>query len=164
MINLIAAIDAERGIGSTTIDRTKGLLWDIPGDLKRFKEITMGHPIIMGRKTFEPIGRALPGRMNIVVTRDVNFTAEGVNAVHSLEEAVELAQQHDNEIFIIGGGQLFAEGLPLADRIYATLVEGAHGADVFFPEFEDQFARVELSEPMEENGETYRYATYERQT
>ncbi|MDO8498188.1 MAG: dihydrofolate reductase [bacterium] len=134
-LSIIVAMGNNRAIGSSN-----GLLWHIPAELKRFKEITMGHPIIMGRKTHESIGKALPGRTNIVITQDKNFKAEGVEVVHSLEEALRLASSApgNNEIFIIGGGQIYEQALSLADKLYLTLVEGDFPeADTFFPDYSD---------------------------
>jgi len=121
-VSIIVAIGRNREIGAKN-----QLLWKIPEELRRFKEITTGHPIIMGRKTHESIGRVLPGRTNIIVTRDTRYEIreEGAIVVHSLEEALEKAQDADGseEVFIIGGAQIFAEALPTADKLYVTLVD-----------------------------------------
>lgn len=140
MISIIAAIDQKRGLG-----KNNQMAWKIPGELARFKEITTPHPIIMGRKTFQSIGRALPNRYNIVITRDNDFKIENLREsenfviVNSLEEAIEKAKLASNsdEIFIIGGGQIFKEALEkkLVDKLYLTLVEGDYGADTFFPDY-----------------------------
>lgn len=148
-ISIIVAMDEQRGIG-----KDNGLLWHIPEELKHFKEITMGHPIIMGRKTYESIGRPLPGRTNIVITRDGNYQALGCVVVNSLEEAIKEAgkvesrinppaggQESRKEIFITGGGQIFASALPLVDKLYITIVEGNFQATVFFPEYEHIFKK-----------------------
>ena len=130
-ISIIAAIDDKRGIG-----KNNRLLWNIPEDLQRFKKITTGHPVIMGRKTYESIGRPLPQRANIIVTGNQDYKADGCLVAHSLEEAIDLAKaKDDQEIFIIGGGQLYHEGIKWADKLYLTLVRGDHGADTFFPEY-----------------------------
>jgi dihydrofolate reductase len=145
-ISIIVAADKNRGIGKTTLDVGK-LLWDIPEDLRRFRELTMGHPVIMGRKTFESvlsyIKKPFPGRTNIVVTRDPEYKYEGVIVVHSLEKAIEEAQKAPGgeEVFITGGGQIFEQGLPLADRLYLTLVDGQYDADTFFPDY-SEFKKV----------------------
>lgn len=132
-ISIIVAMDDTRGIG-----KHNALMWRIPGELPRFKKITTGHPIIMGRKTFESIGRVLPGRTNIVITRNGDFSFEGVVVVSSLPEAIEKACLLDqNEIFILGGGQIYAQALPFADKLYVTRVKGDFGADTFFPEYSD---------------------------
>ncbi|OGH31203.1 MAG: hypothetical protein A3J69_00360 [Candidatus Levybacteria bacterium RIFCSPHIGHO2_02_FULL_42_12] len=138
MIRIIVAMDEKRGIG-----KNNDLLFRIPEDLKRFKQLTSDHPIIMGRKTFESIGRVLPNRTNIIITRDFSYKAEGAVIVHSLEEGIAKAKeilssiQNDKkkEIFVIGGGQIFATALPLADRLYLTLVKGDYNADTFFPDY-----------------------------
>lgn len=131
-ISMIAALARN----NRAIGKDNKLLWNIPEDLSRFKQITSGHPIIMGRKTFESIGRPLPNRTNIVITRDSSFQAYGCTIVHTLEEAIAAATAIDHkEIFIIGGGELFKKGIDIADKLYLTLVEGDFEGDVFFPEF-----------------------------
>lgn len=154
-ISIIVAMDIKRGIG-----KDNGLLWHIPEELKHFKEITLGHPIIMGRKTFESIGRALPGRTNIIITRDLGFKTEGCVVVNSLGEALRLAQGKpgDEEIFIIGGGQIFEQALNLADKLYVTQVEGDFNATVFFPEYEYIFKKVVYkSELQESSGHKFKF-------
>ena len=145
-----------------------GLLWHIPDDLKRFKEITLGHPVIMGRKTFESIlsilKKPLPGRTNIVITRDQSWTHEGVLVAHSLEEAIKMASAIDaEEIFIGGGGQIYAEALPRIDRLYLTLIDDTKEGDSFFPSYEDQFTKTISDETREWNGLSYRWVTVERE-
>jgi dihydrofolate reductase len=108
------------------------LPWHMPADLKRFKAVTMGKPLIMGRKTWESIGRPLPGRRNIVVTRDASYRAEGAEIVYSLDEAIDLTRPVE-EIFVIGGADLFAQALPRADRLYLTIIEHAFQGTVYFP-------------------------------
>ncbi len=109
---------------------TKEMPWHLPGELKYFKEQTMGKPMIMGRKTFESIGRPLPGRRNIVITRNENYTAEGIEVVSSLEEALKLVSNED-EIMIIGGEQIFKLALPIADRLYITKIDYEFQGDTF---------------------------------
>jgi dihydrofolate reductase len=138
MISIIAAIDSKRGLG-----KNNDLLFKIPEDFKRMQKITMGHPIIMGRRTFESIGRKLPGRTSIVVTRDssslntLNYQPDIVCA--SLEDAIEAGKLAigGNEVIIFGGGQIFTEAIEkgLVDRLYLTVVEGDYGADTFFPDY-----------------------------
>lgn len=131
LISIIAAIGENKELG-----KDNKLLWNIPEDLKRFKELTTNHPVIMGRKTFESIGKPLPNRTNIVITRDKNFQVKNCLVVHSLEEAIELAKIKDNEeIFIIGGGQIYQQAINLADKLYLTIVKGNFGADTFFPDY-----------------------------
>lgn len=126
MISLIAAVDDDFGIG-----KNNRLLCHLPADLRHFKEITLGKPIIMGRNTFESIGRALPGRQNIVVSRTIAHQ-EGVCVVETLEKALQLAAG-TNEVMVIGGGQIYQAALPYADRVYLTHIHHRFAADVFFP-------------------------------
>ncbi len=136
-ISIIVAVGKNRAIG-----KKNTLLWRISDDLKRFKTLTMGHPIIMGRKTFESIGRALPGRTNIVITRNTTWSAPDCVAVHSLSEAFEFARTKDSEeIFVIGGGEIYKEALRHADRLYLTLIDDATDGDVHFPDYSD-FTKV----------------------
>ena len=125
-LTLVVAMDAQRGIG---VDNK--LPWHIPDDLAHFKRVTLGQPIIMGRKTFDSIGRPLPGRRNIVVTRNPDWRHDGVETAGSLDEAVRLAG--DGAANIIGGAQIFAEALPVADRMIVTHIDGIWPCDTFFP-------------------------------
>jgi len=127
-ITLIAAMARNRAIGFDG-----DMPWHLPAELKHFKASTMGKPIVMGRKTWETIGRALPGRQNIVVTRSRAFQAEGCTVVPSFDEAMEAAI--GEEVMIIGGGQLYRQALPLADRLILTLVDCEPEADTWFPEW-----------------------------
>lgn len=129
IISLIAAIDMNRGIGFK-----QSLLCHLPADLKYFKEMTLGKPIIMGRATFESIGKPLPNRRNIVLSHRVN-EIPGVEVFGSLQQAIEKLHQYD-EVMVIGGGQLFEESLAIADKIYLTEIHHQFTADVFFPEFD----------------------------
>ncbi len=113
------------------------LIWHLPSDLKRFKAITMGHHVIMGRNTFESMGRALPGRTNVVITHNKHFSAPDCVVVKSIEEAAEVAK-NDNEPFVIGGGQIYNLALPLTDKIYLTRIHQAFDGDVYFPELATQ--------------------------
>lgn len=128
-IELIFAMSQNRVIGNKN-----QLPWHIPADLKRFKQITLGHTIVMGRKTFDSIGRALPGRRNVVISRNPLFSAEGVEVYPSLGSALE--NLRGEKVFVIGGGQIFTDALPVADRIYMTVIEQDFEGDVFFPEFD----------------------------
>ena len=130
MISLIVALDKNRVIGLNN-----GTPWHLPGELQYFKEMTMGKPIIMGRKTFESIGRPLPGRRNIVITRNPQYDAEGIELALSLEEAIKIAGDVE-EIMIIGGQQIFTESLPLADRLYITEIDHEFEGDTYFPSYE----------------------------
>jgi dihydrofolate reductase len=132
-IALIAAMATNRVIG-----RNNNLPWHLPNDLKYFKQATMGKPIMMGRKTFESIGRPLPGRTNIVITRDQAYSAEGIRVVHSIEEALVLAESialldGAEELMVIGGEQLYQAVLPRAQRLYLTHVHAEVEGDAWFP-------------------------------
>ena len=131
IISIIVAMDETRGIG---LDGR--LPWHLPADLKRFKSLTMGHHLIMGRKTFASIGRPLPGRTTIIVTRDQSFQPEGCLVAHSLETALEFARLDlEDDVFVIGGAEIFVQAIELADRIYLSQVHSSLPADVYFPEF-----------------------------
>jgi len=134
IVSIIAAMDRKRGIG---VDNK--LPWRLSADLKRFRELTMGHHIIVGRKTFESIGRPLPGRRMIVVTRDRNYKAEGCEVAHSVEDATRLARERgESEAFICGGAEIYAQSIGIVDRMYLTFVDAEVAADTFFPEFDEQ--------------------------
>ncbi len=124
-----------------TIGRNNALPWHLPEDLKYFKRVTMGKPIIMGRKTWESIGRPLPGRTNIVITRDESFSAPGIKVVHSLNDALSVAESVGvidgaDEVVVIGGAQIYALTLPNADRLYLTQVHAEVEGDAHFPMFD----------------------------
>lgn len=129
-LSLIIAMD-EKGL----IGANGKLPWHLPEDLKRFKEITMGHPIIMGRKTFESIGKVLPGRDNIVVTRNKEWSHEGVATLHSMEAALAYVKAND-EAFIIGGAELFKAAIKNIEKIYLTEIHEAFEGDVYLPELD----------------------------
>ncbi len=132
IVSLLVAMDERRGIG-----KDGRLPWHLSADLKRFKGLTMGHHLIMGRKTYESIGRPLPGRTMIVITRNPEYHPEGCQVAHSLAEALDMAQERgESEAFVIGGGQIFAQALPHADRLYLTLVHTVTEADTLFPALE----------------------------
>jgi|WetSurMetagenome_2_1015567.scaffolds.fasta_scaffold352800_2 dihydrofolate reductase len=152
-ISIIAAIQVkDRGIGNRG-----NLLVRIKEDLKRFKELTMGHPVIMGRNTFLSIGWPLPGRINIVLSKDPGDRWEGCLTCSSLEDAFRLAAEHDpNEIFVIGGGDVYRQALPYADTLYLTLVESEKPADTFFPEYKEFSIRT-LVGKGEQNGLAYSF-------
>jgi dihydrofolate reductase len=134
IVSIIAAMDRKRGIG---VDNK--LPWRLSADLKRFRELTMGHHIIVGRKTFESIGRPLPGRRMIVVTRDRNYKAEGCDLAHSVEDATRLARERgESEVFICGGAEIYAQSIGIVGRMYLTFVGAEVAADTFFPEFDEQ--------------------------
>ena len=159
MIIQIAAIGKNRELG-----KGNELVWKFEDDLKRFREVTKGHPVIMGKKTFDSIGRVLPKRVNIIITRDTNFRQEGVVVVHSVEQALHTAKNLGaDDIYVIGGGEIYRQTLPYADRLDLTIVDAEDkNADIFFPEFEKDFALVSEEEPREENGIRYQWRIYER--
>jgi dihydrofolate reductase len=154
---LIAAMAANRVIG-----RGNTIPWDIPGEQTRFKEITMGNPLLMGRRTWQSIGRPLPGRRNIVVTRNRDFQAPGAEVVHSIEEGFDICAG-DKRVFIIGGEQLYRQALERADTLILTELEKEVEGDVFFPEFScPPFAATEtrlISAPIPYTINTYRRIT-----
>ena len=159
MISLIAAMSKNRVIG-----RGGKIPWHLPADLKHFKEITTGHPVIMGRKTYESIGHALPGRTNIVLSRTPSFNPPDAATVPSLKEALDLTRGVD-EVFIIGGQSLYEQALPFADRIYLTVVNIETDGDAFFPEFNESSWEVVSREERgkdDKNPHDYAYLTYER--
>ena len=157
-IILVAAIGENGELG-----RNNELLWHLPGDLPRFKEITMGAPIIMGRKTFDSIGRALPGRTNIVLTANGEWQAEGVVAVSSLEAALDLAKsEQTDKISIIGGGQIYKLFLPYATKLELTEVFDAPVADTFFPNFSSAEFVEQARIKNTEFDPPFDYVTYER--
>lgn len=157
-VSIVAAIDEKRGLG-----KNNDLLFRIPEDLKRFRQLTLEHPIIMGRKTFESIGKPLPSRTNIIITRDKNYSASNTIIVHSLDKGIEIAKKSpgNEEIFIIGGGQVFAQALPLVEKLYLTLVEGDYDADTFFPDY-SEFKKIVFEQPGQSSGYKYRFLDLER--
>ena len=158
IVSAIAAISAKnRGLG-----KNNDLLWKIPEDMKRFRELTTGHPVITGRKNLEAMGRALPGRVNIVVTRDINYQKEGCIVAHSIEEALEKARSLDeNEIFIIGGGEIYKAALPYTDRLCLTIINAEKDADVYFPDY-SEFNKIISEEKRTYDGLAYTWVTLER--
>ena len=141
LVSLIAALDEKGGIGYRG-----GLSWRLSTDLRRFKQLTMGHHILMGRKTYESIGKPLPGRITVVITRNPKFAAPGCLTAASLEEALSIAEsQGDEEAFVIGGGEIFTQALSMADRIYLTRVHSITDADTYFPDFRMEEWSVEES-------------------
>ncbi|HKQ29778.1 MAG TPA: dihydrofolate reductase [Burkholderiales bacterium] len=159
MLSLIVAM-AENGV----IGRDNSLPWRLPADLKHFRETTMGHPIIMGRKNYQSIGRPLPGRTNIVVTRERDFTAPGCLVVHSIEDALDAAHA-DTEPFIVGGAELYAQTLANVGRLYLTLVHAEVNGDVRFPTLrwsEWRELSRERHEPDGKHAYAYSFVTMER--
>jgi dihydrofolate reductase len=133
IISQIVAISVNRAIG-----KDNDLIWRLPADLKHFKEITMGHCMLMGRKNFESIGRPLPGRTTIIVSRDLKYKIDGCHTVHSIADGIELAKSlEEKELMIIGGGQIYDQSLKLTDQIYLTEVHEKFDADTFYPELDE---------------------------
>jgi len=158
-VSLVAAV-AENGV----IGRAGGLPWRLPDDLKHFKKLTVDHTIIMGRKTFDEVKRPLANRRNVVISRDPSFRPEGVTVVASLEEALALGATED-EVFVIGGGEIYRMALPYADRLYLTVVHASVDGDTWFPPF-DQDAWVleeEAFHPADERHPmSFTFRTYTR--
>lgn len=163
-ISIIAAIGEKRELG-----KDNKLLWHIPEDLRRFKVLTKGHAVIMGRKTYESIGKPLPDRLNIIITRDTSYTVQGAVVVHSLQEAMQNTESRIKpclpagrnselpaEIFIIGGGQIYKEALPVADTLYLTIVQGSFQADTYFPDY-SAFTKVISKETKTSEEYTYTF-------
>ena len=145
------------------IGKANTLIWRLPDDLKRFKKLTTGHPIIMGRKTYESIGRPLPERTNIVTTRDATLEIPGCIVTRSAIEAIEKAKEVEREeIFIIGGAQIYKESLFLADRLYVTKVDMDVDGDTFFPEYSKVFTKKISEESGEFEGLKYSYLILEK--
>lgn len=150
MIALVVAM-----AGNNAIGKDNQLLWHISEDLQFFKKLTLGGTVIMGRKTYESIGRPLPKRRNIVITRTEGYLADGAEIVHSLEEALSIAES-DEKVFIIGGGEIYRQAISFADMLYITKVDRTYDADTFFPDIEysqwKEIDRVDF-----ERGATYEY-------
>ena len=160
MITLIVAMGKNREIG-----KENQLLWHLPKDLKHFKELTSGYPIIMGRKTYESIGKPLPNRTNIVISRKNDWFEEGILIVGSIKEAVKFAKKIDEEVFIIGGGNIYEQTIDLADKLEVTLVDAVLDADTFFPKINEkiwQKTNEERHQKDEKNEFDFCFQTYER--
>lgn len=159
IIAAIVATDLNNAIG-----KDNKLLCHLPADLKFFKSTTMGCPIIMGRKTFESIGRALPGRKNIVITRNKDFRFEGVDVFHSVEDAVKNLKE--DKVFVIGGAEIYKQMLPFTNEIYRTLIQHKFKADTFFPEINSEFMLVweEAHQKDEKNAFDYVFQKLVRRT
>lgn len=160
LISLIVAMAQNRVIG-----RSNQMPWHLPADLRHFKSVTLGKPVIMGRKTFESIGRPLPGRRNLVISRNSEWQADGVECISSLQAALALVS-HEHEVMIIGGGQLYREALPLAQRLYLTHIAlTVDDADTWFPDYSSyQWQRIaeEAHCADEKNPYDYCFETLER--
>ncbi|MEO1889666.1 MAG: dihydrofolate reductase [Cycloclasticus sp.] len=153
MISMIVAMGDNNAIG-----KDNELLWHLPEDFKHFKKTTMGKPILMGRKTYESIGKPLPGRENIVITRDKAFTVDGVTIVNSIDAALSVSQQYD-EVMIIGGASFYQQMLPMVNRLYLTLVHHTFDADAFFPDInEDEWVEMERREYAADERHRYSFS------
>lgn len=158
-LSLIAAV-AENGI----IGVNNTLPWHLPEDLKRFRALTTGHHIIMGRKTYESLNRLLPGRITVIVTRNPDYRVEGALIADSLEQAIAQCDQ-DNEAFLIGGAELYEEGMKLADKLYLTEIHATFAGDAYFPAVDlGTWTEVARESHVSENGISYSYATYLRKS
>lgn len=166
-ISMIAAIGKNRELGYGN-----QLIWKIPRDLERFKKITSGHPIIMGRKTYQSINRLLPNRTNIIITRDPKYEVDGALVVNSIEEAIKIGKKihntkyliHDteNEVFIIGGAQIYALGMPYANKLYLTKIDAENpNADAFFPDY-SKFKKVVFLEKHNDDGLEFEFLDLEK--
>lgn len=161
-LSMIAALAANNVIG-----RDNQIPWRLSTDLKRLKALTMGHHVIMGRKTYESIGRPLPGRTNVVITRQQGYAPDGAEVVHTLEEAVRLAERNgDSEAFILGGAEIYAQAMHRADRMYLTRVHADVEGDTYFPDFDDvaewQLVDAEHFDADGKNEYPFSFLTYER--
>lgn len=157
-ISLIVAMGENRVIGADN-----RMPWHLPADLKRFRQITMGKPMLMGRKTYESIGRPLPGRKNIILTSNPDYHAPGCVVVHSLEQAFQAADAE--ELMVIGGSALYRECLPVAERLYLTQIHREFAGDTFFPEFDRAAWREVAREAIEadpDSGLSYSFLVLER--
>lgn len=167
-ISIVVAIGRDAA-GNRVIGKENGLLWYIRDDLKRFRELTVGHPVIMGRKTFESVlailGKPFPNRTNIIITRNNDWNMDGVHTAHSLEAAVKKASESESqEIFIVGGAQIYEQALPLTDRLYLTLINDSKEGTAFFPAYENEFTK-KISEEKRIDTQTdlsYTWLTLER--
>lgn len=160
MISLIVAMDQNRVIGLNN-----EMPWHLPNDLKHFKKTTTGHTIVMGRKTFESIGRILPNRKHVVLTRSDQSFPQEVEVLQSIEQLINYIKQQDDEVFILGGGQLYKKMLPYTNKMYITLIDDQFKGDTYFPTFdEDEWDLISKKKGLkdEENPYDYYFMTYVR--
>jgi dihydrofolate reductase len=156
-INVIAAMAKNRVIG---INNT--LPWRLPADLQHFKAMTMGHHIVMGRKTYESIGKPLPGRTTVIVSRDASYHVEGCLSATSIDAAIA-ACGNDSEVFFVGGAELYAQILPRADRLYLTEIQAEYAGDAHFPAFDHStWTETERQVNVSPDGLGYHFVTYQR--
>jgi len=160
MTTIVVAMGEKNEIGADN-----KLLWHLPKDLKHFKDLTSDHPIIMGRKTYESIGKPLPNRTNIVISRKKNWFQEGILIVGSIKEAVKFAKKIDENVFIIGGGNIYGQTMEIADRLEVTLVKAQLEADTFFPKIDPKIWKLtgEIHHEKDEKHDyNFTFQTYER--
>jgi dihydrofolate reductase len=160
MLSFIVAMDKNRLIG-----KNNQLPWHLPEDLKFFKRVTMGHPIVMGRKTHESIGRILPGRENIVITRQQDYICKGCTMFYSVDAFINYSKEQNDEIFVIGGAEIFKETFPYADRLYITFINEEFEGDTYFPNFNEEewnLVSVEKGIKDEMNPYDYEFRIYDR--
>ncbi|MDO9595426.1 MAG: dihydrofolate reductase [Lutibacter sp.] len=160
MVTIIAAIAANNALG-----KDNQLIWHLPVDLKRFKKTTLNHAVIMGRKTYESLGKPLPNRANILITRDKNYKAEGCLVVNSVKEALKAAAEVDENPFILGGAEIYKQAMPFTDKLDITFVHHQFEADVFFPEIDKTIWKETSRENFkadEKNKYDYSFVTFER--
>lgn len=157
MISLMVAHDPSYVIG-----KDNKLPWHIPEDLAYFKKHTVGKGMVMGRNTYESIGRPLPKRRNIIVTRNNDYQAEGADVVHTIEDAIRLAESVHDEVMVIGGEQIFRSVLPIADRLYITLIHKNFEGDTYFPEYGDEWKLVSESAQQLSGDIPFSYLVFER--
>jgi len=156
----MAAIAANNALG-----KDNQLIWYLPADLKRFKKTTLNHAVIMGRKTYESLGKPLPNRTNILITRDKNYKAEGCVVVNSLKKALKIAEEVDENPFILGGAEIYKQAMPFTDKLDITFVHHQFDADVFFPEIDKTIWKETSRENFkadENNKYDYSFVTFER--
>lgn len=160
MISYLVAMDRNRVIG-----KDNDLPWSLPADLAYFKKKTTGHTIVMGRKTYESIGRPLPNRKNVILTRDKNYSVANCTVIHSIEEALSLMRQENDEYFVIGGSDLFIQFLPYVERMYITLLDEEFEGDTFFPNVdmsEWKLISKEKGKKDENNHYDYEFLVYDK--
>lgn len=157
-ISMIAAVGKNLELG-----KNNDLIWHFKEDMKFFKETTMGHPVIMGRKTFESLPKALPGRKNIVISTNPEYKADGAEVVASVDEAIKLAEAENTEAFVIGGGRIYTEFLPYADNLYLTEIDAeCPDADTYFPEFNKSDYIKEIVNFYDVNGTEFYHVIYKK--
>ncbi|MER2997072.1 dihydrofolate reductase [Pontibacter populi] len=162
MIAIVVAVSENNVIG-----KDNQLIWHLPADLRYFKNLTMGHPILMGRKTYESIGKPLPGRTTVIITRQHDFEAPGCIVVNSIDEAIEEAHKVDQGVYIIGGAEIYKQALAKTDTIYLTRVHHTFDGDTFFQEINEadwETTSEEKHEPDEKNKYSYSFITLKRKS